>query len=115
MGAEFDVDLQATLDSKEILIKYEDEVSASSFVNQANASNVFEAAADLGNGLYEVKLPANADPQLVVADLNNTPGIVYAELNYVVQIASNQFDHPNPHVDSLWGLENEGQTGGSRY
>ena len=61
--------------------------------------------------LYLVTLPAGQQVDQVLSAYNATPGIRYAEPNYVVRVAATT---PNdPRFSELWGLHNTGQTGGT--
>ena len=60
-------------------------------------------------GLRELMLDASVGMADALAQLRNLPGVVYAEPNYKVQIAATPND---PRFSELWGLHNEGQTGG---
>jgi hypothetical protein len=60
-------------------------------------------------GLTLVKLPKGLDMQTALTRLNQTPGIRYAQPNYVKRILRTPND---PLFSSLWGMHNTGQTTG---
>jgi subtilisin family serine protease len=60
-------------------------------------------------GLTLVKLPKGMDMQTALTRLNQTPGIRYAQPNYVKKILRTPND---PRFSELWGMHNTGQTTG---
>jgi subtilisin family serine protease len=65
-----------------------------------------------GNRPIETRwqFPADTDVQQMVQSLANIPGVTYAEPNYLVSIGSIPNDS---RFDTLWGLHNTGQNGGT--
>ena len=62
-------------------------------------------------GLTVVKLPPQVDVKDAVANFNKVQGILYAEPDYEIQIASR---FPNDtRFNELWGMHNTGQSGGT--
>lgn len=62
-------------------------------------------------GLCLVKLPAGQIVEDALKTFNRTDGILYAEPNYKIYLASTEPDDPD--FDKLWGMHNTGQTGGT--
>jgi len=61
-------------------------------------------------GLTVVKLPANRTVENALPAFKTASGILYAEPNYKIKLLST---FPNdPNFGELWGMHNEGQTGG---
>lgn len=61
-------------------------------------------------GLHQFALPDGLDVGATLEFYRNHPGVVYAEPNYQLSIAATPND---PDFESLWGLNNTGQTGGT--
>lgn len=112
-AVEFNVDMAATLESREVLVQFDNEVAEARIIAQEIGASRFLSATDQGGGLYEVEVASHSDIQRVITELNAMPGVAYAEPNFVIQVSSTTDTHPNPNLDSLWALENEGQTGGT--
>ena len=96
----------------EILVRFQAGVSA------ATQSRVLSAAgcASMGEfslvqGLTRARVGAGRSTSAVLARLNASRAVAYAEPNYVVTAAATI---PNdPRFAELWGLDNTGQTGGT--
>ncbi len=71
---------------------------------------------DIGAGfellpsLHKVTLPAYVNVQTALELLRDHEGVLYAEPNYRVRLSAAPND---PRFDELWGLNNEGQSGGT--
>jgi thermitase len=61
-------------------------------------------------GLQVVNLPPGLTVSQAIEHYSRNPNVLYAEPNYVVQAAEIPDDY---YFDDLWGLHNEGQTGGT--
>jgi subtilisin family serine protease len=61
-------------------------------------------------GLYLVKLAKGNSVPDAVSKYSRNPNVLYAEPNYIVQLAGIPND---PYFDSLWGLHNTGQSWGT--
>ncbi|PAY16161.1 hypothetical protein CKO51_28085 [Rhodopirellula sp. SM50] len=61
-------------------------------------------------GLKQVELPEGLDVDQTLDFYRHHPGVIYAEPNYEIRLSVVPDD---PGFDSLWGLHNAGQTGGT--
>ncbi|MHB0960176.1 MAG: S8 family serine peptidase [Pirellulaceae bacterium] len=59
------------------------------------------------------KLPPGKDVSQAVAELAQSPGVAYAEPNYLVSIATTPIYPNDPKFSNLWGMHNTGQSGGT--
>jgi subtilisin family serine protease len=73
--------------------------------------NETNAVTEITAGLYEVYLTGNTSVDAAIEDYKSRSGVMMAERDYVIQLSV--VATPNdPSFSSLWGLNNEGQTGG---
>ena len=98
-----------------ILVRYG---SGAAWMDSAEGSS---GARSLGNGLAlgkmfsslpdlrKVEVPEGSDVAATLAAYRADPDVLYAEPDYQVRLAAMPND---PRFDSLWGLNNTGQTGG---
>ena len=96
-----------------LLVRFDAEVQSAQRTNILNALGgaTISQKYTLVPDLYLVTLPAGQQVDQVLSAYNATPGIRYAEPNYVVRVAATT---PNdPRFSELWGLHNTGQTGGT--
>lgn len=96
-----------------LLVRFDAEVQLAQRTNILNALGgaTIKQKYTLVPDLYLVTLPAGQEVDQVLPAYNSTPGIRYAEPNYVVKIAATT---PNdPRFNELWGMHNTGQTGGT--
>ena len=78
----------------------------------ANLEMVMDAAAapsDMDTLATRWQLSPGADLMETISRLKNTPGVAYAEPNYLVSMDAVPND---PKFAELWGLNNTGQSGG---
>jgi subtilisin family serine protease len=64
----------------------------------------------LVSGLRKIELESGGSVESALAAYRADPNVLYAEPNYRVHLAALPDD---PRLDELWGLENEGWTGGT--
>lgn len=62
------------------------------------------------DGLYEVNLSEGVTPEEAISALEAHPGVAYAHPDFTVSLAATPND---PAFNSLWGMHNTGQTGGT--
>ncbi|MCK5020640.1 MAG: right-handed parallel beta-helix repeat-containing protein, partial [Candidatus Peribacteraceae bacterium] len=62
------------------------------------------------SGIIEYKLDGNTSVEDALNKLSNDPRVLYAEPNYLISTTAIPND---PGFNSLWGLNNSGQTGGT--
>ena len=65
---------------------------------------------DLLPGLRKVTLPGHVSVEAALELLHGRDGVLYAEPNYRIQVSAVPDD---PRFGELWGLNNEGQSGGA--
>jgi subtilisin family serine protease len=102
----------AEYSSGEVLVRFDAAVKTGTQRVQALAAVGGSTVArefKLVPGLTLVKLPKGLDMQTALTRLNQTPGIRYAQPNYVKRILRTPND---PLFSSLWGMHNTGQTTG---
>ena len=63
-------------------------------------------------GVHHWQLPPELSVAEAVKKLRGNPDVKYAEPNYLVQMAAQNFPN-DPRLDDLWGMCNTGQTGGT--
>ncbi|MCA9135139.1 MAG: hypothetical protein KDB00_00230 [Planctomycetales bacterium] len=93
---------QGAYDTTSVLVRYHSDADAYAPTGIATFESI--------PGLHQVALPNGLDVNGSLDFYRNHPGVVYAEPNYQVSIAAIPND---PDFDSLWGLNNTGQTGGT--
>jgi len=96
-----------------LLVRFDAQVQSAQRASILNALGGATIKQDyrLVPGLCLVTLPAGQEVDQVLATYNSTPGIRYAEANFVDRIAATA---PNdPRFSELWGMHNTGQTGGT--
>jgi subtilisin family serine protease len=96
----------------EILVKPEDDAPGRRLgeVNRANNADVEERLPEAG--ITVVDLPRDLPVQAAVNVYENAPGIEYAEPNFKLFPSATKPD--DPKYDDLYGLNNTGQTGGTK-
>jgi len=76
-----------------------------------NSDGVHDAFANLASGeLAAVRLGPGVDVETAIAELRKDPSVLYAEPNYIVHANAIPND---PRFPELYGLDNNGQTGGT--
>ena len=94
----------------ELIVRFRAGVpEASRFLARSTVSGTRARAFGIVNGLELVKLPANVSVQSALDQLRHHPEVLYAEPNYIVHTTNTPND---PRFGELWGLLNNGQSGG---
>jgi subtilisin family serine protease len=99
-----------------LLVRFRDDLSASAVdwgqLDQAGLApgTRIGKAFSLVSGLREVHVDHGTNIQEALAAYRADPNVLYAEPNYRVHVAALPDD---PQLSNLWGLENDGQTGGT--
>ena len=100
-------------DHEQILVRLKDEVSCSaddcSPIVDHVSTTLESSFPSIGN-LHSIRVKGDSDFSAVLQSLSANPAVLYAEPNYRVRIAAAPND---PQFNSLWGLHNSGQTGGT--
>ncbi len=80
-------------------------------ITDKDGDGVHDAFANLANGeLAAVRLGPGVDVETAIAELRKDPSVLYAEPNYIVHTTAVPND---PRFPELFGLDNNGQTGGT--
>ncbi len=102
-------------DSGSLLIRFRDDVRVQE-TNWGPSRTPFPFAMNVGAGfellpsLHKVALPDYVDVKTALELLRDHADVLYAEPNYRIQLSATPND---PRFDELWGLNNEGQSGGT--
>ncbi|MAV33833.1 MAG: hypothetical protein CMJ59_00105 [Planctomycetaceae bacterium] len=89
----------------QFLVRFTDEAAAESYLAGTKVGD------QLGFGFYEVYVDADVGLEQAVEHYNQLPGVEYAQRDFVLEYAATVPDDAS--FDSLWGLHNTGQTGGT--
>jgi serine protease len=80
-------------------------------IEDKNADGVYDGFANLVDGeMAVVRLGPGMDVETAIAELSADPAVLYAEPNYIVHAIAAPND---PRFPELYGLDNQGQTGGT--
>ncbi len=108
----------ANQNTDEIIIKFKSDVTHQVKSQLRNQVQATKKSKILSSDISTWQLPKNTlflkgqhiqNTQDYIDYLNQQPEVVYAEPNYAVQVLSTPND---PQIDQLWGIQNNGQTGG---
>ncbi|MCH7688623.1 MAG: S8 family serine peptidase, partial [Planctomycetes bacterium] len=103
----------STYNSDRILVQIAQDAKAEDIADLFNewGDNETNPVTEITDGLYQVYLTGSTSVDAAIEDYQSKSGVLMAERDYVIQlsVASTPND---PSFSSLWGLNNEGQTGG---
>lgn len=94
----------------EVLVKFRDTSAASAIRNLHSSVGSHKKKVFARTGLQHIKLPSGMSVEKAVEYYKQDPNVEYAEPNYIVHAAAIPDD---PSFNSLWGLNNTGQSGGT--
>jgi len=94
----------------ELLVKFKGDTSASAINRLHKAIGSVKEKDFSGIRVHRVKLPDHMSVEEAVEYYKKSPDVEYAEPNYIVHINASPDD---TSFDSLWGLNNTGQSGGT--
>jgi len=96
----------------EVLVRFVPKLSVASraAVSLKVGARVEQRLDRVAKGLARLKITGTTGVESAVAALRKQPGVLVAEPNYLVELASAPND---PRFEELWGLNNTGQTGGT--
>ena len=94
----------------EVLVKFSAGIGTASVGNahEAIGATVIDSSEGV-SGLQKARLPKGISAEAAAKRYRDLPGVVYAQPNYLHSIAAMPDD---PRLPELWGMHNEGQTGG---
>ncbi|MBF4510482.1 MAG: cell wall-binding repeat-containing protein [Aeromicrobium sp.] len=95
----------------ELIVKFKPGVSASAAdsINAKLGGRVVAEAKGV-RGMQKIKLPKGVTAEKAARSYRQTQGVAYAQPNYLHSISVMPDD---PRLPDLWGMNNEGQTGGT--
>jgi len=94
----------------EVLVKFSAGISTASLSGAHKAIGATVIASSEGvPGLQKARLPKGVSAETAARRYRDMPGVAYAQPNYLHSVAAMPDD---PRLPELWGMHNEGQTGG---